>query len=470
MQPGVVTGGVVRVIARLAACAGACLLAVGCELPEHPTLALRDVAVVDVADGTVHPGRTVLISGDRILAVGAEGRVDVPDGVDVVDGRGRYLIPGLIDMHVHALWHPSVPPTFLPLFVANGVTTVRDMGGTLEVLRATRVVLADGAFPAPRVIAAGAILDGPTPVHPDVSIPVSTPGEAVAAVEAVAAAGADFVKVYTLLPDSAFDAAMAAARERGLTVSGHVPADVGPVAAAAGMRTMEHLMSELGGFCAGDDPAGCEATVSALRRNGTWQVATLVIQGETEATALCGDPRLRFLTPAVREYWFGPGRAPAGCDTVPGGTRFEPPLPAEARLVPVLHEAGVPLLAGTDAGVPYALPGWSLHDELRLLVEAGLRPLDALRAATSEAARALGRGDLGAIRPGYRADLVLLSANPLDGIGNTERIEGVVSDGRWLDRGRLDRVLSGVAERAATGAGTGDQLGGPREGAHDRDR
>lgn len=294
-------------IERICLAAGVCFSVGGCSVGEKSMFALRDVTVVDVIRGSVIPSQTVLISGDRIVAVGPMGRVNVPNGVEIVEASGGYLIPGLIDMHVHTLWHPSVPPTFLPLFVANGVTTVRDMGGTLELLREHRRPLAVRSFPSSRVIAAGPILDGPKPVHPEVSIPISTAQEAVAAVDSVAAAGADFVKVYTLLPDSAFKAVLAAAEKRGLPVSGHVPAEVGPVAAAAaGMRTIEHLMSELGGFCAQDlreldgaviklDPTSCEAAVTAFRENGTWHVPTLVMQGQTEATALCGDPRLRYL-------------------------------------------------------------------------------------------------------------------------------------------------------------------------------
>lgn len=439
------------VIVRIFVAAEVCLLVGACSAAEQPTLAVRDVTVVDVVRGSVASSQTVLIAGDRIVAVGPVDRVNVPSGVEVVEASGRYLIPGLIDMHVHALWHPSVPPTFLPLFVANGVTTMRDMGGTLELLREHRRAPAVRSFPAPRVIAAGAILDGPEPIDPDHSLPVSTAEEAVAAVDSVVSAGADFVKIYTLLPRPAFEGVMRAAEERGLAVSGHVPHEVGQVAAAAaGMQTIEHVTSETGGFCPPDDPAGCEAAVSAFREHGTWHVPTLVMQGQTEAGDLCGDRRLRYLPPAVLEYWFDGEMTPPGCDPASAApTPFEPELPVEARLVGILHGAGIPLLAGTDAGVPYALPGWSLHDELGLLVGAGLSPSEALRAATWEAARALGRdNELGAIQPGYLADLVLLSANPLEDIDNTRHIDAVVVNGRWLGRERLDAVLAEVARTA----------------------
>lgn len=433
---------------RIVILAAGCLLAFGCSAAGVRTLALDDVIVVDVVRGSLNPNQTVLVAGNRIVAAGPVSHVNMPYGVEVIEASGRYLIPGLIDMHVHTLWDASVPSTFLPLFVANGVTTVRDMGGTLELLREHRKSPAIRGLPSPRVIAAGAILDGPEPVHPGVSLPVSSAEEALAAVAAVTAAGADFVKIYTLLPRDAFEAVVAAAGERGLPVSGHVPHAVGPVgAAAAGMRTIEHLVSETGGFCAASEPSSCELPVEAFRRHGTWHVPTLVMQGQTEASDLCGDPRLRFLVPAVLEYWFKGELTPPACDTAsPATALFEPELPVEARLVRILHEGDVPLLAGTDEGVPYALPGWSLDDELQLLVNAGLSPSEALRAATWEAARALGRDDeLGTIRPGYLADLVLLSANPLQDIRNTRRIEAMILNGRWFSRDNLDTVFADVA-------------------------
>jgi len=399
---------------------------------------------VNVAAGSLSTNQTALIKANRITAAGPSTEIEVPPRAKVVDAAGDYLIPGLIDMHVHTLWDPSVPPTFFPLFIANGVTTVRDMGGTLDILRETRSKLADGSLLGPRIVAAGAILDGPEPVHPEVSIAIETPDEARAAVAAVAAAGADFVKVYTLLPADAFEAVMRTARERGLLVVGHVPAAVGPSAAArAGLHTIEHQMDELGGFCTPANPATCEPIFAVFREHGTWQVPTLVMKGQTRPGDLCGDPRLRFLPRATLEYWFKGELAPPDCDPQPRtASLFETKLPEEAWLARQLHEAGVPILAGTDAGVPFNLPGWSLHDELRLLVKAGLTPAEALRAATRDAARALGRGDeLGAIEPGYLADLVLLSADPLEDIRNTRKIEAVVLNGQILTRTALDQML-----------------------------
>ena len=430
---------------RIAALCLALACVSGGSSRQPSVLAIRDVTLWDGTGGPPSPHRTVIVRGERIEEIGSADEVTIPKGSTLVDGSGRFLMPGLVDSHVHALWDPSVASAFFPLFVANGVTTVRDMGGLLDLLPITRAQLADGSLLGPRLIAAGGILDGPAPVHPEVSIAIETPEEAVAAVESVAAAGADFVKVYTLLPATAFDAIVAEAGRRGLPVSGHVPYEAGLVAAAADMRTIEHLMSEIGGYCEADRPEDCNAALAALHEQGTYQVPTLVLQGQSEPADLCGDPRLDRLPPAVLTFWFGEAGGPPHC--APGtttGDLFQPELPPEAWIVPFLRETRIPILAGTDTGVPFSLPGWSLHDELGLLVEAGLSPTEALLAATREPARALGLADeIGTIRPGLVADLLLLRADPLADIEHTRSIEAVVLRGRLIGRAALDSIVGG---------------------------
>jgi hypothetical protein len=217
------------------------------------------------------------------------------------------------------------------------------------------------------------------------------------------------------------------------------------------MWTIEHLMSELEGFCPEEQPAECEPALAAFRSHGTAQVPTLGAQGHPDASELCGDPRLGALPPAVLTYWFEGATAPAGCDPAATPRSGPPPLPPEAWILPMLRESGIPILAGTDTGIPFRFPGWSLHDELDLLVAAGLSPSEALRAATGAAATSLGLSDeVGTIRPGRVADLLLLDADPLADVANTRRIQAVVLRGELLERADLDSILGalGISEGA----------------------
>jgi imidazolonepropionase-like amidohydrolase len=452
--------------------------------------------VVDLATGETRPNLDVTVVNGRITRV-APGRAygRPPDGVREIDGAGGFLIPGLWDMHGHVLpasgaragawWEPD-PEVAFRLLVAHGVTGVRDMWGSLEA--AARLARERRARnrPWPRVLTPGGILDGPVPYHPDL-IPVGSPDEARAAVDSLAAGGADFIKVYTSLPPDLLGVVVARARQRGLAVAGHVPAAVPAAEAArAGMRSFEHLYGVLEG-CSSEEPdllaqnvafldarasgrnttrgdrswfrellgtqdeAPCDALLRLLARESTWQVPTLAaLDGvfRLRDPHAADDPRLAWVNPKAREFW-GPSsydetRNFADADWELRRRRLD----RVRTIVGRMAELGVPLLAGSDfhPTIAFTFPGASLHDELGLLVDAGLSPLQALRAATSEPARFLGAQDsLGAVEPGRLADLVLLDADPLADIRNTRRIRGVVLGGRWLPRDTLDAWLADVA-------------------------
>lgn len=446
---GLIAGWWLGVLLLFQVCAGGCLDWRGsAPSPSGELLAISDVWLWDGRSAEGRPATTVVVRDGRIAAVGPSSEIAIPDGAEVVDGESRYLIPGLWDMHVHALWEEGVPEVFLPLFVAHGVTGVRDMGGTLDILAEARRALEAGELLAPRLVVSGMIVDGPQPVHPEVSLAVETREQGRAAVIELADAGVDFVKVYTLLPRAGFEGVVEAAAERALPVAGHVPAEVGPIEAArAGMVTVEHGMSELSGFCGAEEPEACEPIFEAFRRYGTWQDPVLAIERKWSKQEMATDPRLRYMPQALLEYWFD-GEPP----DLSSLASAPPPAPlpeAEIWVARALYRAGLPILAGTDAGVPFSLPGWSLHEELELLVEAGLTPAEALAAATRGPAEALGRLDeLGTVEPGKRADLVLLRDDPLQDIRNTREIEAVVLDGRLLGREDLERILAEVETRA----------------------
>lgn len=412
-------------------------------------VAIHDVTVVDVVAGILLPHTTVVSIGGRIATVGPAAAAAVPPGAQVIDGGGRFLIPGLWDMHSHSLWSPEAMQTFLPLYVAQGVTGIRDMGGRLSVLAAFRESVTRDNPPWPRVIAAGEVLDGPQPVQADISIPVNDAAQATAAVNSLSRAGVDFIKVYTLLPREAYFAALAEARRAGLPVAGHVPAAITPEEAAlAGQRSIEHLRDEIEPFCSPRAANACARLAAQFRTERTWQVPTLVVlhfKAFFDGPAVTTDSRLRYMPPALRAEWLAERQAKLqrGSDYL---ASRQARYADEMWLTRFLAQEGVPLLAGSDAGTAFSYPGFSLHDELALLVEARLTPLDALRAATLAPAEYLAaRGSMGAIEAGQVADMVLLRGNPLASIGATREIDAVVLRGRVLDRQDLDALLATVA-------------------------
>jgi len=412
--------------------------------PAEPYLAITHVTLVDVAQGVLVPGQNVVVRGGRIVKVGDTLAVNVPLRAEVVDGRGKFLIPGLWDMHVHALFNGEVARTFLPAFVASGVTGVRDMGGKLDVLRAARWAVLAGTLVGPRIVAAGVILDGPQPVDSSVSFAISTPEAGRAAVDSLARAGVDFIKVYTLLPRDAYFAVLREAARLHLPVAGHVPAGVTTLEAAdSGQQSIEHLRDEVEPLCALATAPACVRLFDSLRTHRTSLVPTLVVlrvKAILNDSSLVQDPRLAAVPALVRNAWEAirsgnQGRLPDYWREK--RTRFF----GELALTGAAWRDSVRLLAGTDAGALYTYPGSSLHDELVQLVRAGLTPAAALRAATLAPAEFLGATDsLGAVARGMVADLVLLGADPLADIGNTRTVEAVVLRGRLFRRAALDSL------------------------------
>lgn len=433
------------------------------------SLVLAHVTVIDVAGGVTEPDMTVVITGDRISEVGEAGKVVAPPGATVVDAAGRFLIPGLWDMHVH--WY--IRDTFT-LFTANGVTGVREMFGNSDLLR-WRQDVAKGSLPGPRMIVASPIIDGPQPVWPN-SIVVRNEDEGRKAVTKVKKEGADFVKVYSRLPRDAYFAIADEAKKQGLTFAGHVPSSVSAGEASdAGQKSIEHLTGILIGLSDDESESKKEivqgrapaprarARAIALEtyndrkaaelfarfvKNETWQCPTLTV---LRSRAYVGDEnfrrdqRLRFIPPLIKERW-GMRIANRNEENFANAKKF---FQKELEIVGAMRKAGVPLLAGTDTGNPFCFPGFSLHEELALLVIAGLTPVDALRSATLNPAKFLGLDKtLGTIEQGKIADLVLLDANPLEDIRNTQKIRAVISNGRLFDRKALDKMLA-QAEAAA---------------------
>lgn len=447
----------------------------GANAQEH-ILAFKHVNVIDATGRPVKADATVVLRGPRIALVGKSSDVKVPSRAQVIEGRGKYLIPGLWDMHVHEIfgaWLPEDEKVIPLLFVANGVTGVRDMGGDLEPLKRWRSRIAAGEMVGPRMIISGPMLDGPAPQFPS-SAPITNATDGRRTVDELQKNGADFIKIQSLIPRDGYFAAADEARKLGIVFAGHVPDKVRAVEASnAGQKSIEHLTGVFEGcssvedelmskprgpgrgqFLASYDPERAKELFALFVRNQTWQVPTLYWeQGEwlIEKTNAGPDHLAKFAPPAWKERtWPMFTRdITKGWSTDPIGDR-ERFVQAELKIVGEMHRASVPILAGTDtaAGVR-VYPGFSLHSELELLVRAGLSPMQALQSATLNAGKYLGLADSGTIENGKRADLVLLDANPLEDIRNTRKIRSVVLAGRYFSRADLDRLLRDVEEAAA---------------------
>jgi imidazolonepropionase-like amidohydrolase len=496
----------------------ACSLLTACTRPQAPTVgtsdarpaastvAIRSVTVVDVKDGSLLHEQTVLIVGNRIVGVGATREVRIPRDANLVEAGGRYLIPGLWDMHVHSVGpvaadtaNRSIAPQdwHLPLFLAYGVTGVRNMNDgtgdlTLELTNTIKRQLAEGnRHGPPRFLSAGAAVDGDPYMGMTRKVAVRSAAEARAAVGQLAANGADLIKVYENVPREAYFAIIDEARRRKIPVDGHIPFRITPEeAAVAGQRTLEHpealaagcsigadterrrfakVLADYDGPPGGEellvmqirhyralydsrDPAACALAFEEYRRKSVAVTTDLLVYHHiVHAEQILTDTaRMRLVPETIRRDWANLLKS----ETARELQSTLRPIPAlELQNVRLANERGVVLLAATDVDIPLGVPGLSLHEELARLVEAGLTPLASLQAATRNPAHVLGLADsLGSIEPGKLADLVLLDANPLDDIRNTQKIHAVVADGQLYRRADLDRLLSEVEGLNQTGS------------------
>jgi imidazolonepropionase-like amidohydrolase len=443
------------------------------QSPSPEITSITHVTVIDVAAGTKLPDRTVILQGERIVSVAAAVSASAPRG-HVIDAHGGFLIPGLWDMHVHIQDLED-----LPLYIANGVTGVRLMFGSKNP-KELRARLATAPI-GPQILMGSAILDGDPPVWQG-SYVVHKPEDARRIVDEIRTGGADFVKIYNGIPRDAYFALADEANKQNIPFVGHLPFEIrASEASDAGQRSIEHLtgiaiacskreqnlMKDLRPLryientnliaeaIRSFDAAKCQDLLAQFRRNQTWQVPTLTVHRSMAFLNdghFTSDPRLVYMSSDVRSRW-----------QPQNDFRFRrwPPaefqlhrelLNADKSLVGIMFRAGVPLLAGTDAMNPYCIPGFSLHDELALLVESGLTPLAALQSATLRPAEFLGRAEeLGSVAPGKLADLVLLGADPLADIHNTTQIQAVWFHGKYFDRTALDRLLEDAKHRNGKG-------------------
>ncbi|HEY1676665.1 MAG TPA: amidohydrolase family protein [Candidatus Sulfotelmatobacter sp.] len=459
---------------RLLLCAFLAASAIGfAQSTQSTVFSIINVTVIDVAEGRARQFRTVIVRDGKI----EENRDTLIKGKLPgvhINGTGKFLIPGLWDMHVHTVfgdWFPRAREITLPLFIANGITGVRDMGSELETLQEWRKEISTGTLVGPRMVMAGPMLDGPQPRFPS-SIAIKTPEDGRRAVDDLKKRGADFIKLQSLIPRDAVFAIADEAKKQGIPFVGHVPDSVrASEMSNAGMKSFEHLIGIFEGaspledqfikgpkseskFLSTYDPARAAKLFDLLANNQTWQCPTLVWERGGNLIELTDyhDPRAKYVPASWKDGTWKrfTGEIMHDFNTDDSATRRKF-VAKELEVVNAMHKAGIPFLAGTDTppGV-YIFPGFSLHEELQRFVAAGFSPLEALRTATLNPAKFFGReNELGTIEKGKLADLVLLDANPLEDIRNTQKIAGVVANGRYFSRSDLDKLLAGVEAAAS---------------------
>jgi len=472
----------------LTAAVGGCASAPRSASPVDADLAITNVAVVDVERGRALPGYTVAMKGDRIVTVAPTSRVQLVSTARAIDGTGRYLIPGLWDMHAHIGGSGNPLMLELPLFTAHGVTGLRIMGAPRDLpglarMRQLQIATGNGTLVGPRVLAIAS-----WSVNGEAGITDSMPpffkarsrDEGRALAKYFKDSGYDLIKIYNNVSRDGYLGLTEEARRLGITFGGHEPGSLSALELSnAGQKSIEHSRIFLFNCFLGADsmrkgqlPAGtavrqrmvdeydprlCGEVFRTFARNRTYIAPTHVtrrMDALAHDSAFRNDPRMKYIPARQRLAWLADASGMVASDPSPAGRRSYMDFYRKGlTLTNDAYRAGVPVILGTDAGDSFVFPGASVHDELGELVKAGLSPAEALRAATSTPAQYFDRAaEFGTVAPGRFADLVLLDANPLANIANTQRIRAVIRAGRAFERSALDSMLAQVERAVAPNA------------------
>jgi imidazolonepropionase-like amidohydrolase len=415
-------------------------------------IAFTDVAVLPMDRERVLQDQTVLVRAGRIEAVGPSTSVRVPAGAVRIPGRGKYLMPGIAEMHAHVPGEQNPQAVdIMALYVLTGATTIRGMNGTPFQFELRRRIEA-GEILGPTLFAVGPPFSGGS---------VGTPDDERRKVREYKAAGYDVLKIYPGIPRETYDAIIATAREVGIPYSGHVPPEVGLRHAIASRQSVEHLDGYV--EASRGEAAAIAELAHATREAGIWNTPTMdvwkTILGTRSIDELRRRPELIYLRPEVIDQWvrqtaqFARGSGSfwrTALEQV--GMRESPEdiVVLRDRILQALHRAGARLVLGADSPQVFSVPGFSLAHEMRAMVEAGVPTYAVLEAATRNPAAFFGReAEFGTVEPGKRADLILVEGNPLQDIRNVHRQAGVMVRGKWLPKEEIDRRLAEIARRAA---------------------
>ncbi|MBA3522591.1 MAG: amidohydrolase family protein [Gemmatimonadales bacterium] len=428
-------------------------LLLGCRQAPPNGLALVGATLIDGTGGPALVDAAIVVREGRIESVGTRVGFDLPARTTEVDVRGRWIIPGLVDAHAHiAEWA-------LPRYLAWGVTTVRDVHGSLDSILALRARVNDGAVPGPRIYSAGAMIDGLPTTYSD-ALGANGAPDARKAVDRLVNAGADYIKIYTRVDRVMLNAVLDEARTFNLKVSAHLGLTDAITAARGGVSSIEHLTgvpeaalpdpsslvaahyrSFFGGWTAfekswaGLDSAALTRVAKALAGTKVTLVPTLVLHetfSRLDDSTVLADAGLKAVPELERRRWNVPEMITRAGWSAADFAAFRRSRPMQDFFLRKFHAAGGRIAAGTDASNQLLVPGYSQHRELELLVAAGISPLNALLAATRSGALLLGVDSLGLLAPGKVADLVVLTRNPLNNIRNSLAIDRVMSRGRLL--------------------------------------
>lgn len=421
-----------------------------------------NVNVVPMNKDTILSGQTLVVRNGIIESLGPKDKIPIPKEAQIIGGQGKYLLPGLADMHVHLGGTEE-----LVLYLANGVTTVRNMWGTPQHLK-WRDEIRAGVLLGPTIYTAGPLMDGEPPIWEGSTV-ISSAADALHAVEEQSKAGYDYIKVYNRLSQEAYDGILASAKKYGKPVVGHVPDSVGLMKVlSSGQQSIEHLTGYTTYIVRDDAPfrhdtllsnrlrnydfidsAKIDGVVKATVASGVWNCVTLIVYQSfvppSEALSLLERPEMKYVSPTTVASWDPTKNFRTKKLTEEDYRYFRKGDTLRSELTRKLHEAGALILLGTDAPNPFVVPGFSIHDELQNLIDAGFTPYEAIKSGTYDAARFFCALDtFGVIDVGRRADLILVEGNPLDDIKNLKRLTGVMVRGRWHPQADLQRQLDSL--------------------------